>query len=81
MPEKTKADDNGPVKEFDFEQWLKEGVEGVKSKVEGERPVFDFSNVRKHVRNAQREQLMAMRSFIDSAIDWLEKEPEEKNKA
>ena len=73
MATKTKADDNGPVKEFDFEAWLKDGVEGFKSKVEEEMEGFNFANFRKHVRNAQREQLLAMRSLIDSALERIEK--------
>ena len=73
MPEETKSSD------FDFENWLKEGMTGFKHSVKNEMPAFNFADVRTHIRNAQKEQLLAMRSFIDSAIDWLDKD--EKNEA
>lgn len=80
MAEKAKADEGGPFKEFVFEEWLRDGIEGVRSKMEEKKAHFDPSNFRKHLRNAQKEQLLAVRSLIDSAIDFLDK-MEEKDKA
>lgn len=74
MTTKTKADENGPFKEFDFEDWLRDGVEGFKSKLEAEIQSFNFDSFRRHVRNARREQLLAMRSLIDNALERLERE-------
>ena len=74
MATKTKADDNGPFKEFDFEAWIKEGMDGFKSRVEAEMHSFSFSGFRQHVRNARREQLLAMRSLIDGALEKLDRE-------
>jgi hypothetical protein len=35
------------------------------------------ANVRRHIRNAQREQLLAMRDMIDHALERLEEVKEE----
>ena len=72
----SKADDNGPTKEFDFEAWLKDGMKGFKQTVEGEMGDFDLSEFKSHVRNAQKEQLLAVRSLLDKAIDFLDKDKE-----
>ena len=72
----SKADDNGPTKAFDFEEWLKDGMKGFRDTVEGEMKGFNLSEFKSHVRNAQKEQLLAMRSLIDSAIDFLDKDKE-----
>ena len=74
MTTKTKADENGPFKEFDFEAWLRDGVEGFRRKVESDVKGFDLSDFRQHLRNAQKEQLLAMRNLIDKALERLEKE-------
>lgn len=75
-----------PVEEFDFGDWLRDGVKGFRQKVESCMPPesqnFDASEFRTHMRNAQKEQLLAVRSLIDNAIDWLDKkEPGPKQKA
>jgi hypothetical protein len=75
MAEKAKA---GPVEEFVFEDWLRDGLEGVRSKLEkktGGR--FDTSGFCTHMRNARREKLLAIRSLIDSAIEFLDKQGEQ----
>jgi hypothetical protein len=75
MADKTKT---GPVEEFVFEDWLRDGLEGVRSKIEkktGGR--FDTSGFRTHIRNARRERLLAVRSLIDSAIEFLDKQGEQ----
>jgi hypothetical protein len=78
MPERVKADQGGPFKEFVFEEWLRDGVEGIRHKMEQKKVHFDPSNFRKHVRNAQKEQLLAIRSLIDNAIECIEKDQEKK---
>ena len=76
----TKADDNGPFKEFDFEEWLREGVDGMRSRFKSKRTHFDTSGFETHMRNACKEQLLAMRSLVDSFIDIVEEKEEAKTK-
>ena len=77
-----------PVEEFVFEDWLRDGVKGFRSKFKesmkgkGKSRRFDTSEFRTHLRNARKEQLLAIRSLVDSAIEWLDKKEEGvKNKA
>jgi hypothetical protein len=70
----TRADDNGPFKEFVFDDWLREAAKGIRGEVEGRRIHFDTSEFRMHMRNARKEQLLAIRSLIDSALTCLSKE-------
>jgi hypothetical protein len=74
MTDRTRADQEGPFREFSFEEWLRDGVEGMRGKVEQKKAEFDPAQFRRHLRNAQKEQLLAMRSLIDNAIEYLEKE-------
>lgn len=73
----TKKYEHEPVEEFVFEDWLRDGIKGFRSQFErrtkGEAMDFDTSEFRTHMRNAGKEQLLAVRSLIDSAIDWLDK--------
>ena len=72
----NKKYEHEPVEEFVFEDWLRDGIKGVRSKFEhrmkGESRV-DTSEFRQHMRAASKEQLLAMRSLLNSAIDWLDK--------
>jgi hypothetical protein len=70
-----------PVEEFVFEEWLRDGVKGMRDKFESQmtgkgRRRFDASEFRTHMRNARKEQLLAFRSLLDSAIDWLDQKEE-----
>jgi hypothetical protein len=76
--EKPKADAGGPFKEFLFEEWLRDGIEGMRSKMEQKKAHFDPSAFKQHIRTAKKEQLLAIRSLIDNAIDWLEEESKNK---
>jgi hypothetical protein len=80
MAEKAKTDQEGPFKEFVFEEWLRDGVNGIRGEWERNRPHVDTSEFFAHLRNAHREQLLAVRSLVDSALESLEK-AEKKNKA
>ena len=65
---------NGPVQEFDFEAWLRDGLKGLCRKVEPRTTKrLDVSAFRTHMRNARKEQLLAIRSLIDSGMELLEK--------
>lgn len=69
-----------PVEAFEFEAWLREGLKGVREKFESrmssKRQAFDASEFRQHMRNARKEQLLAVRSLLDSAINWLDQKEE-----
>ena len=74
MAEKLKT---GPVKEFVFSEWLRDGVQGMRSKIEcglEKRGKIDTSEFRAHMRNARKEQLLAIRSLVDSALDSIKGE-------
>lgn len=73
-----KATGNGPFKEFVFEDWLKEGIDGVCDQVRFRKESFDTSEFETHIRNAAKEQLFAMRSLMDSLIKYVDKDDSEK---
>ena len=81
----NKKYDHQPVEEFVFEHLLRDGLNGFRQKMEscmpGEAKPFDTSEFREHMRNARKEQLLAVRSLLDSAIDWLGKGPNPDSKA
>jgi hypothetical protein len=75
----TKKYSHQPVEEFIFEDWLRDGIKGMRERLESRIPEgkrFNTSEFRSHMRNAQKEQLLAVRSLLDSAIDWLDKKEE-----
>jgi hypothetical protein len=69
---------NGPVQEFVFTDWVKEGAEGMRAKMEEKREKMeqrfqkrtriDTSEFRAHMLKAREEQLLAVRSLVDSAL-------------
>ncbi len=73
----NRADDNGPFKEFRFDEWLRGGFEGMCGPhVKFKKVHLDTSEFETHMRNAAKEQLLAVRSLVDSFIDMVEsKEP------
>lgn len=75
-----KTYDHEPVEAFEFEEWLRDGIKGMREKFEGrmssKRRAFDASEFRQHMRNARKEQLLAVRSLLDSAINWLDQKEE-----
>lgn len=79
MADQKRADAGGPFREFDFEEWLRDGVEGIRGELERTKKSFDISDFRTHIRNAQKEQLLALRSLIDSAIESVEKREEKEH--
>lgn len=64
-------------KEFDFEEWLAEGIKGFRAKCKELRPFFP-EEFRQHTKAARREMLLAMRSLIDAAIACTEEKPKKK---
>ncbi len=77
----TKTDENGPFREFIFEDWLREGIEGVCNRAKHRKARFDTSGFESHMRNACKEQLLAMRSLVDSFIEVVDKQEEETEKS
>ena len=67
------------TREFDFEDWLAEGVKGFRATCKELRP-FLPEEFRQHTKTARREMLLAMRSLLDAAIERAEKEPEPKKR-
>ena len=69
-----------PVEEFVFEDWLRDGIKGMREKFDnrmsGKSKAFDTSEFRQHMRNARKEQLLAVRSLLDNAINWLDQKEE-----
>jgi len=66
-------------KEFVFEDWLDEGMKGIRSRLRRRRGLLpeEFHN---HVRAARKETLLAVRSLLDAVIESTEK-PKPKKKA
>ena len=67
-------------KAFVFEDWLSEGIKGVRESVKRRRR-REPSAFRGHLRAAAKEVLLAVRSALDEAVDALEAEPAPKKKA
>ena len=75
---------NGPVEEFVFTDWVKEGAEGMRVKMENKREKMekrfqkrtrlDTSEFRTHMRKAREERLLAIRSLVDSALEYVKGE-------
>lgn len=62
--------------QFSFEDWLVEGMKGMRSRLETTRIMPEA--FWEHLRNATRESLLAFRSLIDAAIERTEKKQEKK---
>jgi len=67
-------------KAFVFEDWLSEGIKGVRESVKRKRR-REPSAFRGHLRAAVKEVLLAVRSGLDEAVEALEAEPASKKKA
>ena len=76
-----RAHDNGPFKAFDFEEWLRDGFRGMRGEFKWKKEGFDTAEFRAHLRNASKEQLLAVRSLIDSAIEFIDKQESGPKKA
>jgi uncharacterized membrane protein len=61
--------------EFDVDEWLKEGRQGLRRMLRSKRRHILPSEFRAHTRAARKEMLLAVRSLLDTAINRLEGEP------
>lgn len=77
MAARFRADAGGPFKEFVLTEWLRDCIEESCSKMRQGKEQLEPANVRRHIRNAQKEQLLAMRDMIDNALERLEEIKEE----
>jgi DNA topoisomerase VI subunit B len=73
------AEESVQAKEFDFEDWLAEGVKGLRTTCKELRP-FLPKEFRQHTKAARREMLLAMRSLLDAAIACTEEKEKSKTK-
>jgi hypothetical protein len=63
-----------PEEEFAFEEWLAEGLRGLRSYLTGEKVLpKEFAE---HARAAQKETLLAIRSLFEPAIQRAGERPE-----
>ena len=76
-----RADDNGPFKEFSFEEWFCGGWHEFREEMRHNRGFVRKESFRKHMRTAIKEQLMAVRDVIDGIIDELDQPNNETNQA
>lgn len=63
-------------KEFVFEDWLAEGVKGLRSCLKGGKVLpKEFGE---HMQAAHKEMLLAIRSLLEAAIQRAEEKPKKK---
>lgn len=74
MAERTRKES----KEFSVTDWIVEGIEGISEK--GKTATFIPSEFRSHVKAANREALLALRSLLDKAIEAFEEEEKAEEK-
>jgi hypothetical protein len=67
-------------KTFAFEDWLSDGIKGLRTSLKRKKR-RERSAFRQHLRSAGKEVLLAFRSVLDEAVEYLEAEPEGKKKA
>ena len=72
MAARVRADAGGPFKEFVFTEWLRDRIEASCHRMKAGKEQLEPANVRRHIRNAQKGQLLAMRDMIDHALERLE---------
>jgi hypothetical protein len=79
MAEKEKEAEEKKVEEFDLEDWLADGIKGLRHTLKGKakrRQVLP-EQFKEHTRAARKEMLLAVRSLLDAAIEEeAEEEPE-----
>ena len=71
------AEKRPEAEEFDLEDWLEEGIKGLRSSLKSKRPKILPEKFKNHTRAARKEMLMAVRSLVDSAIEELEETTKE----
>lgn len=67
----TVSEADATAEEFDLENWLKEGISGLRRSVRCCPPMVP-QEFKTHARAARKEMLLAVRSLLDAAIQDLE---------
>jgi hypothetical protein len=82
MAEKEKEAEEKKVEEFDMEEWLADGIKGLRHtlKSKARRRHVLPEQFKEHTRAARKEMLLAVRSLLDAAIEE-EEEAEAPKKA
>lgn len=78
MAEKKTAPE---AEEFDLEDWLEEGIQGLRRTLKGKRPQFFPEQFKHHTRAARKEMLLAVRSLLDQAVEEIEEEGDSPKKS
>jgi hypothetical protein len=78
MAEKKTAPE---AEEFNLEDWLEEGIQGLRRTLKGKRPQIFPDQFKQHTRAARKEMLMAVRSLLDQAVEEIEEEGDAPKKA
>jgi len=68
-------------KEFVFEDWLAEGIKGMRAKSRARRRKLIPEAFCSHMRTSRKELLLALRSLVDEAVERMEAKPEPPKKA
>jgi len=63
-------------KEFVFEDWLAEGIKGLRTCAKGKTILPE--EFAEHMQAAHREMLLAIRSLIETALERAEEKPKQK---
>jgi hypothetical protein len=75
MEVRTMAQAKVKGEEFVLEDWVREGIRGIKRGRKGVLPQDFFS----HMHAARKEMLLAYRSLIDAAIERTEETPKRRS--
>lgn len=59
--------------EFSIREWAREGVEGMRSKIQLPKANLIPDEFKSHMRASRKEFLIAFRSLFDKAIEHVEK--------
>jgi hypothetical protein len=78
MAEKKTAPE---AEEFNLEDWLEEGIQGLRRSLKGKRPQLFPDQFKQHTRAARKEMLLAVRSLLDQAVEEIEEEEPSLKKA
>jgi hypothetical protein len=63
-------------KDFDFSEWLAEGVDGMVGSMPKVTPTLP-TEFKEHTKTAFREMLLAYRSLVDAVISKTERQPQD----
>lgn len=68
-----RADDNGPFKAFEFEDWFWDSWKGCAGEFKHSQSFVFGEKFQTHMRHAMKEQLLAVRDLLDSVIEEIDR--------